>query len=91
MRIFVIKTYFDLFNIVLESFLRFYTTCIICIEAVVLKTKCIGRELEVQKMPKIGYCMFGPRQGIPGSDRVQEIPRIGYCWFWIMTGDSWPR
>ena len=36
MRSFVIKTYFDLFNIVLESFPRFYTTYIICIEVVVL-------------------------------------------------------
>ena len=36
MRSFVIKTYFDLFNIVFESFPRFYTACIICIEAVVL-------------------------------------------------------
>ena len=35
MRIFVIKTYFDLFNIVLESFPIFYTACVICIEAVV--------------------------------------------------------
>ena len=30
------KTYFDLFNIVLECFPRFYTACIICIEEVVL-------------------------------------------------------
>ena len=36
MRIFVIKTYFDLFNIVLESFPIFYTACIICIKAVIL-------------------------------------------------------
>ena len=33
---FVIKTYFYLFHIVLESFPRFYTACITCIEAVVL-------------------------------------------------------
>ena len=36
MRSFVITTYFDLFNIVLESFPKFYTACIICIEEVVL-------------------------------------------------------
>ena len=36
MRSFVIKTYFDLFNIMLESFPRFYTAFIICIEAVVM-------------------------------------------------------
>ena len=36
MRIFVIKTYFDLFNIVLESFPIFYTACIICIKAIIL-------------------------------------------------------
>ena len=30
------KTYFNLFNIVLESFPRFYTAYIICIEEVVL-------------------------------------------------------
>ena len=30
------KVYFDLFNIVLESFPRFYTACVICIEAIVL-------------------------------------------------------
>ena len=30
------KNYFDLFNIVLESFPIFYTVCIICIEVVVL-------------------------------------------------------
>ena len=26
-------------------------------------------------MPKIDYCMFGPRQGIPSRDIVQEMPR----------------
>ena len=36
MRSFVIKTYFDLFNIVLESFPKFYTVYIKCIEAEVM-------------------------------------------------------
>ena len=26
--------------------------------------------LEVQEMPRTGYCMFRSRQGIPGRDRV---------------------
>ena len=58
MRSFVIKTYFDLFNIVLESFPRFYNVCIKCIETEVLNLLNLGclerkkKELEVQQRPR---------------------------------------
>ena len=43
MRTFIIKTYFDLINIVLESFSRFYTICIKCIKAELLNLMKLGK------------------------------------------------
>ena len=42
-----------------------------------------------RKCQKIGYCMFGLRQGIPSRDRVQEMPRTCYCWFYVAIRNSW--
>ena len=63
MRNFVIKTYFDLFNIVLESFPIFYIVCIKCIEEEVLNSSnlgCLERKKKVGSVEKAqrGYCPF---------------------------------
>ena len=86
MRSFVIKTYFDLFNIVLKSFPRFYTICIKCIEAEVLnllnlgclerKKKGAGGAAKTQR----GYCplaSLGRNRGFLCRDRA--------FWFCVAT------
>ena len=56
-----------------------------------IELNALGEGWRCRKWQKLGYCMFGSRQGIPGRDGVQEMPRIGYCWFWVVTGDSWSQ
>ena len=48
---FVIKTYFDLFNIVFESFPRFYTVCIKCTKAEVLNLLKLGESWRCRNGP----------------------------------------
>ena len=77
MRSFVIKTYFDLFNIVLESFPRYYTVFIKCIEAEVLNSSnlgCLERKKKVGRAKKAqrGYYPFsglGHARGFLCHDR----------------------
>ena len=58
-RSFVIKTYFDLFNMVLDSFPRFQFACRISIELVVLNGMYLERAGSVGKEEdEGGYCPF---------------------------------
>ena len=52
MRSFVIKTYLNLFNNVLESFPIFYTVCIACIEAIVRNSLQLGESWRCKKGPE---------------------------------------
>ena len=62
MRNFVIKTYFDLFNIVLESFPIFYIVCIKCIEAEVLNSSNLGC---LERKKKGWKCRKDPKRLLP--------------------------
>ena len=59
MRSFVIKNYFDLFNIALESFPRFYTVCI----------KCVG--VEVLNSSNLG-CLERKKKGVGSTEKAQR-------------------
>ena len=56
-----------------------------------IELNALGESWRYRKCQKLGYCMFGSRQGIPSRDKVQEMPRTGYCWFWIAIGNSCSR
>ena len=56
-----------------------------------IELNALGESWRCRKCQKIGYCMFGSRQGIPGCDRVREMQRTDYCWFWVTIGNSWSR
>ena len=89
MRRFVIKTYFDLFNIVLKSFPKFYTVCIKCIEAKVLNLLQLVEGWRCRNGPNrlLPVGKFGLRQSFLALcrdtvHRLQAIARSrqGFSW-----------